>query len=109
VAARERYPVLAERAARQQVAVHTVSGEVMAELAQTVTPQGVLAVCTFITVPLQRLTAARPDLVAVLAGVRDPGNAGTVLRTADAAGAGGVVFCDTSVDPYNGKCVGAVG
>jgi RNA methyltransferase, TrmH family len=41
----------------------------------------------------------------VLANVRDPGNAGTVLRTADAAGARGVVFADASVDPYNSKCV----
>src|SRR5262249_14309499 len=46
-------------------------------------------------------------LVALLANVRDPGNAGTVLRTADAAGAGAVVFADASVDPYNGKCVRA--
>jgi TrmH family RNA methyltransferase len=43
--------------------------------------------------------------VAVLASVRDPGNAGTVVRTADAAGADGVVFAATSVDPYNAKCV----
>ena len=42
-----------------------------------------------------------------LAHVRDPGNAGTVLRTADAAGAAGVIFTDASVDPYNGKCVRA--
>ena len=61
----------------------------MAELAQTVTPQGLLAVCRFIDVPLADLVAARPRLVAVLANVRDPGNAGTVLRTADAAGADG--------------------
>jgi TrmH family RNA methyltransferase len=47
------------------------------------------------------------SLVALLANVRDPGNAGTVLRTADAAGAHAVVFADASVDPYNGKCVRA--
>jgi len=43
----------------------------------------------------------------VLADVRDPGNAGTILRTADAAGAAAVVFAGESVDPYNGKCVRA--
>ena len=43
----------------------------------------------------------------LLANVRDPGNAGTVLRTADAAGADGVIFSDASVDPYNSKCVRA--
>ncbi len=43
----------------------------------------------------------------LLANVRDPGNAGTVLRTADAAGADGVIFSAASVDPYNSKCVRA--
>src|SRR6516162_7355350 len=106
-AARSRHGGLAARASRQGAAVHVVSGEVMAELAQTVTPQGVLAVCRFVDVPLATLTGAAPRLVVVLANVRDPGNAGTVLRTADAAGAAGVVFSDASVDPYNSKCVRA--
>ena len=66
-----------------------------------------LAVCDFIDVDLDRLTAGQPGLAVVLANVRDPGNAGTVLRTADAAGAGGVVFAGSSVDPYNSKCVRA--
>jgi RNA methyltransferase, TrmH family len=79
----------------------------MTELAQTVTPQGLLAICDFVDVPLDEVVAARPRLVALLANVRDPGNAGTVLRTADAAGADAVVFADASVDPYNGKCVRA--
>ena len=74
------------------VEVQVVSGEVMSELAQTVTPQGLLAICEFVDVPLDQL---------------DNGNAGTVLRTADAAGADAVVFADASVDPYNGKCVRA--
>jgi len=77
----------------------------MAELAQTVTPQGLLAVCRFVDVPLAELAGGAPRLVAVLANVRDPGNAGTVLRTADAAGADGVIFTAASVDPYNSKCV----
>jgi TrmH family RNA methyltransferase len=94
---RSRNPELAALASRQGAPVHEVSGEVMAELAQTITPQGLLA----------DLVAASPRLVVVLANVRDPGNAGTVLRTADAAGAGGVVFAAASVDPYNSKCVRA--
>jgi RNA methyltransferase, TrmH family len=102
---RGRHPDLADQAIRQGIAVHEVSGEVMAELAQTITPQGLLAVCTFVDVPLDSVLAARPQLVTVLANVRDPGNAGTVLRTADAAGADGVVFAAASVDPYNSKCV----
>jgi RNA methyltransferase, TrmH family len=106
-AARARHAGLAERAARQGAHVQAVSGEVMAELTQTITPQGVLAVCRYVDIPLPRLAAGAPRLVAILANVRDPGNAGTVLRTADAAGADGVIFSDASVDPYNSKCVRA--
>jgi TrmH family RNA methyltransferase len=102
---RGKHAELVQRAAEQGAAVHEVSGEVMAELAQTVTPQGLLGVCRFVDVPLATLAAAVPRLVALLANVRDPGNAGTVLRTADAAGADGVVFAAASVDPYNSKCV----
>jgi TrmH family RNA methyltransferase len=105
--ARSRHSDIVTTAEDAGVPVHLVSGEVMEELAQTVTPQGLLAVCGFVDVPLTALTRPAPALVALLANVRDPGNAGTVLRTADAAGAQGVVFADASVDPYNGKCVRA--
>jgi RNA methyltransferase, TrmH family len=108
VPARSRHHDLVTAIAAAGVPVHIVSGEVMDELAQTVTPQGLLAVCGFVDVPLAEVTArGQPRLVALLANVRDPGNAGTVLRTADAAGAHAVVFADASVDPYNGKCVRA--
>jgi RNA methyltransferase, TrmH family len=105
-AAQPRHTELIELAAGQGADVHLVSGEVMTELAQTITPQGVLAVCRFVDVPLTGVPAGS-RLVVVLASVRDPGNAGTVLRTADAAGAGGVIFAGSSVDPYNSKCVRA--
>ena len=105
-AAQPRHTELVELAAGQGADVHLVSGEVMTELAQTITPQGVLAVCRFVDVPLADVPAGS-RLVVVLANVRDPGNAGTVLRTADAAGAGGVIFAGSSVDPYNSKCVRA--
>jgi len=106
-AAQARYASLIGLAAGQGADVHAVSGDVMTELAQTITPQGVLAVCEFIDVDLDQLTAGQPRLAVILANVRDPGNAGTVLRTADAAGAGGVIFAGSSVDPYNSKCVRA--
>ena len=79
----------------------------IAALAETVNPQGVVAVCEQRTVALADVLDPAPRLVAVLAEIRDPGNAGTVLRTADAAGAGAVVFAGDAVDPYNGKCVRA--
>ena len=108
VPARSRHHDLVTAMAAAGIPVHVVSGEVMDELAQTVTPQGLLAVCDFVDVPLAEVTArGKPRLLALLANVRDPGNAGTVLRTADAAGADAVVFADASVDPYNGKCVRA--
>ncbi|MFI6520800.1 TrmH family RNA methyltransferase [Spirillospora sp. NPDC050679] len=105
--AETRHADLIQAAEQAGVPVLRVSGEVMAELAQTVTPQGLLAVCEFIDVSLDGALATTPRLVTVLAHVRDPGNAGTVLRTADAAGSDSVVFTDASVDPYNGKCVRA--
>ncbi|MEQ7126246.1 RNA methyltransferase [Actinopolymorpha sp. B11F2] len=105
--ATQRYPELIAAAERGDVPVRLVSGEVFDSLAQTVTPQGVLAVCCFVDVAYSEVVDAAPSLVAVLAQVRDPGNAGTVLRCADAAGADGVVFTDASVDVYNPKCVRA--
>ncbi|SCL30363.1 RNA methyltransferase, TrmH family [Micromonospora pallida] len=106
-AALDRYRDLAARAATADVPVSEVTDEALAALAETVTPQGLVAVCRHLDVPLDRALAAAPRLVAVLAGIRDPGNAGTVLRTADAAGARAVVFAGDTVDPYNGKCVRA--
>ncbi len=89
------------------VPVQLVSGEVMTSLAQTVTPQGLVAVCGLLDQPLADVLGAAPRLLAVLAHARDPGNAGTVVRAADAAGAGGILLTGDSVDPYNGKCVRA--
>jgi TrmH family RNA methyltransferase len=85
--------------------VSPVTDEALAALAETVHPQGLVAVCRQLDVPLRAALTKR--LVAVAADIKDPGNAGTVLRTADAAGAGAVVFAGDAVDPYNGKCVRA--
>jgi TrmH family RNA methyltransferase len=84
--------------------ISPITEKALAGLTDTRHPQGMVAVCDYLDVPLEpALAAAR--LVVVLAEISDPGNAGTVLRTADAAGADAVVFTDRSVDPYNGKCV----
>jgi TrmH family RNA methyltransferase len=110
--ARAKHPELLEQAVALGVPVHQASGHVMSELSDTVTPQGLVAVCDVLDVSLDEALSVQrpvgsPALVVLLAAVRDPGNAGTVLRTADAAGASAVVFSDSSVDPYNGKCVRA--
>jgi RNA methyltransferase, TrmH family len=102
-AALQRYADLAAQAPLTS----PVTEEAIEALAETVQPQGLVAVCEQIDVPLSDALAKRPRLVAVAAEIRDPGNAGTVLRTADAAGAGAVIFAGDAVDPYNGKCVRA--
>ena len=81
-----------------------VSGQVMAALSDTATPQGVVAVAE---APAIAAEDVHGDLVLVLAGVRDPGNAGTLLRSAAAAGAAAVAFPEGSVDPFNPKTVRA--
>ncbi|MER7459382.1 RNA methyltransferase [Micromonospora sp. NPDC126480] len=106
-AALDRYADLAAQAATDDVEVSEVTDEALAALAETVAPQGLVAVCRHLDVPLDTALGRGPRLVAVLAGIRDPGNAGTVLRTADAAGAQAVVFAGEAVDPYNGKAVRA--
>lgn len=102
-----RHADLVERAESLRVPVSRVTERGMAGLSETITPQGLVAVCALRDVPVAAALAGPPSLVAVLDDVRDPGNAGTVLRSADAAGAGAVIFTGDSVDPYNGKCVRA--
>lgn len=100
-----RHPELLDRARASGLAPWEATDEVLAAMADTVTPQGLLAVCRSVDVPLAEVLAGRPRLVAVLAAVRDPGNAGTVIRAADAAGADAVVLTAGSVDVHNPKCV----
>ncbi|MBT2490187.1 RNA methyltransferase [Streptomyces sp. ISL-96] len=107
VEAAERYAGIVDAARATGVRVHLAPDEVLAEVSQTVTPQGIVGVCHFLDSPFEEILAAKPRLVAVLAHVRDPGNAGTVLRCADAAGADAVVLTDASVDLYNPKSVRA--
>ncbi|MGP9021840.1 TrmH family RNA methyltransferase [Streptomyces sp. BR1] len=107
VEAAERYADIVAAARDAGAKVHYADDEVLAEVSQTVTPQGLVGVCRFLDSPFEDILKARPKLVAVLAHVRDPGNAGTVLRCADAAGADAVVLTDASVDLYNPKSVRA--
>lgn len=99
--------------------VTLVEDRALAALSDAVTPAGLVAVCRFIDVASnpafwQVEPSVRPGrtvpsnrLFAICADVRDPGNAGTIIRTADAAGAHGVVLAGDSVDPYNPKTVRA--
>lgn len=98
--------------------VTLVDDRALASLSDAVTPAGVVALCRHLDVPLERLLSEveegalapvtkPPSLLVICADVRDPGNAGTVIRTADAAGAVGVVLAGQSVDVYNPKTVRA--
>lgn len=102
-----RYAELVDRAGDLGLPVHHADDAALATLSETVTPQGLVAVCRSLTVEFARVTALVLRLVPVLAEVRDPGNAGTVIRCADAAGADAVVVTHGSVDPQGGKCVRA--
>ncbi|MEQ6902747.1 RNA methyltransferase [Nocardioides sp. YIM 152588] len=98
-----------------EIPVTLVEDRAMDALSDSVSPAGVVAVCRFLDRPLPVALGAGADavaagagrLVAICADVRDPGNAGTVIRCADAAGADGVVLAGDSVDAYNPKTVRA--
>ncbi|MGV0603966.1 TrmH family RNA methyltransferase [Mycolicibacterium sp. XJ1904] len=89
------------------VPVHLVTERAAKALSETVTPVGLVAVCATPETSLGEVLAASPRLVAVAVEISEPGNAGTLIRIADAMGADAVVFAGHSVDPYNGKCLRA--
>jgi TrmH family RNA methyltransferase len=85
--------------------VHEVSSPVLRSLADTMSSQGAVAVVSVRSAALDDLVSS--DLVLVLAEVRDPGNAGTLVRSALAAGASGAVFVTGTVDPFAPKTIRA--
>jgi RNA methyltransferase, TrmH family len=89
------------------VPVHVVTDRAAKALSETVTPVGLVAVCSVPESSLSDVLATAPGLVAVAVEISEPGNAGTLIRIADAMGADAVVLAGNSVDPYNGKCLRA--
>jgi TrmH family RNA methyltransferase len=89
------------------VPVHEVTERAAKALSDTVTPVGLVAVCSVPETGLADVLAGSPRLVAVAVEISEPGNAGTLIRIADAMGADAVVLAGHSVDPYNGKCLRA--
>lgn len=94
-------PAQAALLAELGVPAQTVTTEVMAAMSDTETPQGVLAVLAAATRPFP----ANPTFLLILDSIRDPGNLGTILRTAGAAGVSGVWLGPGCVDAYNPKVV----
>lgn len=85
--------------------VQLVTERAAKALSDTVTPVGLVAVCRLPEVSLDEVLASEPRLIAVPVQISEPGNAGTLIRAADAMGADAVVLAGNSVDPYNSKCL----
>jgi TrmH family RNA methyltransferase len=103
----ERHADLRESAAAAGIDVDFATEPVIEAMADTVTPQGIIAVAKQFPTALRDVLAAQPRLIAICEEVRDPGNLGTIIRAADAAGADAVVLTGRTVDPYNPKVVRA--
>lgn len=101
----EKHPDLRSAAVANDVNVEYVTEYVLGAMADTVTPQGVIAVARQIPTSLRDIFASSPRLIAICEEIRDPGNLGTIIRAADAAGADAVVLTGRTVDPYNPKVV----
>lgn len=104
-AALDKHPDLVRGLAAVELEPELVKDAVLEAMADTVTPQGIVAVARQFPVTIKDLLSRGARLVAVLEEVRDPGNAGTIIRAADAAGADGVILTGKSVDAYNPKVV----
>lgn len=87
--------------------IHPVTERAAKALSDTVTPAGLVAVCDMPATRIDDVLAGSPRLIAVAVEISEPGNAGTLIRLADAMGAAGVLLAGHSVDPYNGKCLRA--
>jgi TrmH family RNA methyltransferase len=103
----DKYPEIARIADEIGLEVEFVTEDVLDSMADTVTPQGIIAVCKQFPTSLKDILASEPKLIAILEEVRDPGNAGTIIRAADAAGADAIILTGRSVDLYNPKVVRA--
>ncbi|WP_067434485.1 TrmH family RNA methyltransferase [Nocardioides jensenii] len=102
-----RYAELRANAIVHDVAWTPVDERALASLSDAVNPAGVIAVCRFVDRPADHVLDGEPRLVSICADVRDPGNAGTVIRTSDAVGVDAVVLAGSSVDAHNPKTVRA--
>jgi TrmH family RNA methyltransferase len=101
----ERHPDVRTLLTDEGLEAQFVSESVLEAMSDTVTPQGFVAVARQNPTALKDIFAAHPRLIAICEEVRDPGNLGTIIRAADAAGADAVILTGRTVDPYNPKVV----
>ncbi|MBE3071853.1 MAG: RNA methyltransferase, partial [Acidobacteria bacterium] len=105
VLARAEAADLVGRIERGGATVAVVTDDVLRAMSPTRTPSGLVAIAAMRPVTLDAALARAPQLVFLLVDVQDPGNAGAVIRSAEAAGATGVVCCGTSTDPLGWKAL----
>ncbi|MFS0866873.1 TrmH family RNA methyltransferase [Microbacterium sp. 179-B 1A2 NHS] len=103
----EKHQDIREIAEESGVDVIFASEPVLDAMADTVTPQGIIAVARQAPTSVRDVFADAPRLIVICEEVRDPGNLGTIIRAADAVGADAVVLTGRTVDPYNPKVVRA--
>lgn len=103
----ERHPDIREGVRSAELEVVFTTEAVLDSMADTVTPQGIVAVARQTPTSVRDIFASSPRLVVICEEVRDPGNLGTIIRAADAAGADAVILTGRTVDPYNPKVVRA--
>lgn len=97
--------VLMSKAANARISIFETDPIAIEKLSETLSPQGIVAVAAYVAKDLEKEDLSTSNFVVVLSNVREPGNAGSIIRVADAAGADLVIFAGTCVDPHNGKVV----
>ncbi|MFW0791543.1 RNA methyltransferase [Gordonia sp. CPCC 205333] len=102
-----RFAHLIDRAVDGGLQVLPLTSRAADKLSETSTTPGIFAVCSLLDANPGQVLGARPRLLAIAVEMREPGNAGTFIRCADAMGADAVILLGDSVDPHNGKCVRA--
>jgi TrmH family RNA methyltransferase len=98
-------PALLERFHQTDAEIVSVSEHVLRALSERDTPQGIAATFALPKTPLEEIQLAGTKLVIVLDRLQDPGNTGTLIRTADAIGAAAVILIEPCVDPFDPKTV----
>ncbi|MDO5101240.1 MAG: RNA methyltransferase [Eubacteriales bacterium] len=104
-AAAERFEPIIQLAGHMKVYVHPITDKAAKHLSDTSQTTGIFAVCTPVLWPIAQTLKGKPQLVSVPVRTNDPGNAGTLIRVADAVGADAVIFAGETVDPQSAKAV----
>ncbi|MHC2849329.1 RNA methyltransferase, TrmH family [Corynebacterium mucifaciens] len=104
-AAAERFEEIVRAAGYMDVYTHAITDKAADALADAVTSTGIFAVCRPVLWTVPKILKGRPRVVAVCVETNDPGNAGTIIRIADALGADAVIFAGDTVDPEAPKVV----